>query len=102
MILGCNGLIWVAPTANFTTDAEEIVQDTSSSTPTASGGAVSDNTPPVPKDTREAVCRVTNSIRCLSALNLAIHLSTIMSVYKVRSTELSLIASLSTLMQGGD
>uniref|UniRef100_A0A7S1SQH6 Ribosomal RNA-processing protein 4 n=1 Tax=Tetraselmis chuii TaxID=63592 RepID=A0A7S1SQH6_9CHLO len=76
MILGCNGLIWVAPTANFTTDADEVGQgDGVAAMDTSNGEAV-------PREVREAVCRVTNCIRCLSALNLAVHPTAIMAVYK--------------------
>lgn len=79
MILGCNGLIWVAPSTSFATDTEP---GPVKSVETAAGASDAQGHS-VPLETREAVCRVVNSIRCLGGLNLAVHPSSIMTVYKV-------------------
>jgi len=74
LILGCNGLIWVAPSAALAVDSR---------------GAGGEADPPSALASREAVCRAANCIRCLASLHLPVYPAAILEAFAL-SKELQL------------
>ena len=74
IILGCNGMIWVAARAQQQANSSAAVGDASSTAE-----------PAVTPQQREAVCRVANAVRVLAALSMLMSPSSIMDVCKVRN-----------------
>lgn len=78
LVLGCNGLIWVAPDVSTASDPGGGV-------PTPAD--VGDTAQSVDMKVREALCRTTNAIRCLADLKLAVYPSAILDVIKARPSQ---------------
>ncbi len=76
IILGCNGMIWLAASA---ASAENSQSASHAQQPQPNKAAVS-------VSQRRAVCRVANAVRLLSMLNMLIFPSSILNVCKVSST----------------
>ncbi len=79
IILGCNGMIWVAPQAEGSEN----------------GHAAGSEQQSIPNRTvtpqqRKAVCQVANAVRLLALLNMLIFPSSILNVCKVRSPTISI------------
>lgn len=74
IILGCNGMIWVAASSG-----KRVAANGSAG---ASGGAAGGSNMHVYQQ-KEAVCRVANAVRTLGILNLMITPSSILHVCKV-------------------
>eukprot|EP00246_Nothoceros_aenigmaticus_P003668 TRINITY_DN14848_c0_g1_i1.p1 TRINITY_DN14848_c0_g1~~TRINITY_DN14848_c0_g1_i1.p1 ORF type:complete len:104 (-),score=20.99 TRINITY_DN14848_c0_g1_i1:54-365(-) len=70
MIIGCNGNIWIS------------VPSEASKTDKLTGFGEEERAKDVPKDMREKICRLANSIRVLSSLGLFIHPESILDTYE--------------------